>query len=228
VGRDAHLWAEAHFEGLGWVTFDATPPMEQEAQPEVRTYKTVTNITFNDPVALKGGTFQVHGTVTLENGTGVDGLTVEVFLTLKKNDTDASSGTGVVRDGFFNITSDAATEMAVGDYNLIAHTMPGGIYEESWSDPPIRIMADTNVTIGAPASAYVGDRISIGQIQRGAHPQRDSHRHGGERYPDPPNRRGGGHQPQPHLRRGGKRDREPRVGRLGLLPGLREQLRDRG
>jgi transglutaminase-like putative cysteine protease len=152
LGRDAHLWAEAHFEGLGWVTFDATPPMEQEAQPEVRTYKTVTNITFNDPVALKGGTFQVHGTVTLENGTGVDGLTVEVFLTLKKNDTDASSGTGVVRDGFFNITSDAATEMAVGDYNLIAHTMPGGIYEESWSDPPIRIMADTNVTIGAPKS----------------------------------------------------------------------------
>jgi transglutaminase-like putative cysteine protease len=161
MGRDAHLWAEAHFEGLGWVTFDATPPLEQETQPKVKTYKTVTNITFNDPVALKGGTFQVHGTVTLENGTGVDGLTVEVFLSIKKNETDASSGTGVVRNGFFNFTSDAAPEMAVGDYNLIAHTLPGGIYEESWSDPPIRIMADTNVTIQAPASAYVGDRISI-------------------------------------------------------------------
>jgi len=161
LGRDAHLWAEAHFEGLGWVTFDATPPMEQEAQPKVKTYKTVTNITFNDPVALKGGTFQVHGTVTLENGTGVNGLTVEVFLSLLKNETDAPSGTGVVRDGFFNITSDASPEMAVGDYNLIAHTLPGGIYEESWSDPPIRIMADTNVTLEAPASAYVGDRVSI-------------------------------------------------------------------
>jgi transglutaminase-like putative cysteine protease len=161
MGRDAHLWAEAHFEGLGWVTFDATPPLEQEVQSEVRTYKTVTNITYNDPVALKGSTFQIHGTVTLENGTEVDGLTVEVFLTLKKNDTDASSGTGVVRNGVFNITSDAAPEMAVGDYNLIAHTLPGGIYEESWSDPPIRIMADTNVTIQAPVSAYVGDRISI-------------------------------------------------------------------
>jgi hypothetical protein len=86
---------------------------------------------------------------------------VEVFLSIKKNETDASSGTGVVRNGFFNFTSDAAPEMAVGDYNLIAHTLPGGIYEESWSDPPIRIMADTNVTIQAPASAYVGDRISI-------------------------------------------------------------------
>jgi transglutaminase-like putative cysteine protease len=161
LGRDAHLWAEAHFDGVGWVTFDATPPREEEGQPKVRTYKTVTNITFNDPVALKGGTFQVHGTVTLENGTGVDGLTVEVFLSLKKNETDASSGTGVVRNGFFNITSDAAPEMTVGDYNLIAHTLSGGVYEESWSDPPIRIMADTNVSIEAPASAYVGDSISI-------------------------------------------------------------------
>jgi hypothetical protein len=86
---------------------------------------------------------------------------VEVFLSLKKNETDTTSGSGVVRNGFFNITSDAAPEMAVGDYNLIAHTLPGGIYEESWSDPPIRIMTDTNVTIQAPVSAYVGDRVSI-------------------------------------------------------------------
>jgi transglutaminase-like putative cysteine protease len=160
--RDAHLWAEAHFEGLGWVTFDATPEREEEVQPKVKTYETVTNITYNDPVALKGGTFQVQGTVTLENGTGVSGLTVEVFLTLKKNETGASSGSGVVvRNGVFNITSDAAPEMAVGDYNLIAHTLPGGIYGESWSDPPIRIMADTNVTIEAPTTAFVGDRVSV-------------------------------------------------------------------
>jgi len=161
LNRDTHLWAEAHFEGLGWVTFDATPPREEEGQPQVNTHKTVTNITYNDPVALKGGTFQVHGTVTLENGTGVSGLTVELFLTLNKNETDAACGTGVVQKGLFNITCDAVPDLVVGDYNLIAHTLPGGIYEESWSDPPIRIMADTNVTIQAPASAYVGDRVSI-------------------------------------------------------------------
>jgi hypothetical protein len=159
--RDAHLWAEAHFEGLGWVTFDATPPQEEEGQSTVRTYKTVSNITYNDPVAVKGDIFQVLGTVTLENGTGVSGLTVEVFLSLNKNDTDAACGMGVVQKGLFNITCDAIPGLAVGDYNLIAHTLPGGIYEESWSDPPIRIMADTNVTIQAPTSAYVGERVSI-------------------------------------------------------------------
>jgi transglutaminase-like putative cysteine protease len=159
--KDAHLWAEAPFEGLGWVTFDATPERMEEKPMEVVTYPTVTNITYNDPTALKGDKFQVQGTVTLLNGSAVDGLTVEVFLTLRKNETDAPCGIGIVRDGVFEIDCDATPEMAVGDYNLIAHTLPLGVYEESWSDPPIRIMTDTNVTIQAPASAYVGRSVSI-------------------------------------------------------------------
>jgi transglutaminase-like putative cysteine protease len=164
LARDAHLWAEASFEGLGWITFDATPERFEEAPMEVQTYPTVTNITYNDPVALKGDKFQVQGTVTLLNGSAVDGLTVEVFLTLKKNETDAPCGIGIVRDGVFDIDCDAAPELAVDDYNLIAHTLPLGVYEESWSDPPIRIMTDTNVTIQAPASAYVGRSVSISGI----------------------------------------------------------------
>ncbi len=159
--RDSHLWAEAHFEDVGWITFDATPPIEQEADKKVKIFETTTNITFNDPIALKGNKFQVHGTVELSNGTGVSGLTVEIFLTLKKNETDAPCGTGVVQQGFFNISCDADPSLEVGDYNLIAHTLPSGSYGESWSDPPIKIITDTNVTIQAPVSAYVGDRVSI-------------------------------------------------------------------
>ncbi|UCH57933.1 MAG: transglutaminase domain-containing protein [Candidatus Bathyarchaeota archaeon] len=164
IPRDAHFWAEAHFEGLGWVTFDATPEREEEAPVEIRTWPTVTDITYNDPVALKGGSFQVHGTVTLFNGTPIDGLTVEVFLTLKKNETDAPCGTGIVRDGFFNITCGASPDIAVGDYNLVAHTLPSGVYQESWSDPPIRIMAETELAIQAPASAYVGRSLVISGV----------------------------------------------------------------
>jgi hypothetical protein len=83
-------------------------------------------------------------------------------MKLKKNDTDpAPSGIGIVRDGFFDIVSDASPDMAVDDYNLIAHTLPLGAYLESWSDPPIRIMAETNVTILAPTSAYVGSSVAI-------------------------------------------------------------------
>jgi len=164
LGRDAHLWAEAHFEGLGWVTFDATPPREEEVPPEVMIHPTVTNITYNDPTALKGGKFRVGGTVTLLNGTEVDGLTVEIFLTLKKNETDAPCGTGIVRRGVFAIDCDAVPELAVGDYNLIAHTLPGGIYGESWSDPPIKIMAETESSIMAPQTAYVGSSVRINGV----------------------------------------------------------------
>jgi hypothetical protein len=91
-------------------------------------------------------------------------LTVEVFLTLKKNETDAPCGVGIVRDGFFNVSCDATPELMVGDYNLIAHTLPQGLYEESWSDPPIRIMSETNVTIKAPSNAYVGRNVAISGI----------------------------------------------------------------
>lgn len=161
MARDAHLWAEASFEGIGWVTFDATPEREEEQPMDVTTYPTITNITYNDPTALKGDQFKVQGTVTLLNGTEVDGLTVEVFLTLKKNETDAPCGIGIVREGVFEIDCDATPDMPVGDYNLIAHTLPSGFYEESWSDPPIRIMTETNLTIQAPASAYVGSNIAI-------------------------------------------------------------------
>jgi hypothetical protein len=154
--RDAHLWAEAQFEGVGWVTFDATPPQLEEMPKKTITYPTVTNITYNDPTALKGDNFQVHGTVTLLNRTGVNGLTVEIFLTLRKNETGNPCGTGVVRNGFFNISCPADPNLIVGDYNLIAHTLPGGPYEESWSDPPIKIMTETEVSIQAPSSAYVG------------------------------------------------------------------------
>ncbi|MGD2200131.1 MAG: transglutaminase domain-containing protein [Candidatus Bathyarchaeota archaeon] len=160
--KDAHIWAEAHFEGLGWITFDATPPRTEERPQEVMTYPTVTNITYNDPMVLKGDSFQVHGTVTLEhNGSSVDGLTVEVFLTFRKNDTDTPCGTGIVHDGFFNLSCEASPELMVGDYNLIAHTFPGGIYEESWSDPPITIMTETEATISAPAMTFVNRSVTI-------------------------------------------------------------------
>lgn len=159
--KHSHFWAEVHFEGLGWVTFDATPPVTEERPQEVQTYPTVTNITYNDPSALKGNSFWVQGTVTLLNGSGVDGLTVEVFLTLKKNETDAPCGTGVVREGFFNINCSADPSLQVGDYNLIAHTLPGGLYEESWSDPPIRIMTETEADIIAPASTFVNRNVTI-------------------------------------------------------------------
>jgi hypothetical protein len=157
--KDAHLWAEVPFKELDWITFDATPGRPEDVKME--SIPTITNITYNDDMAIKGGGFTVEGTVTMYNGSAVDGLSVEVLLTERKNETGVRCGTGTVNDGVFTITCEADPSFEVGDYQLVAHAMSKGIFQESWSDPPIRIMAETEVSIQAPPSVYVGDYFTV-------------------------------------------------------------------
>ena len=157
----AHVYAEVPFEDLGWITFDATPERtEERPQPLPRT-PTVTNITGNDARGVKGSTFKVHGTVTTLNGSAVDGLQVQVLLTAWKNETGVPCGQGEVVEGFFNITCDAAADLEVGDYMLVAHALGNALYEESWSDPPITIVAETEVFIEAPGRVHVGENVTL-------------------------------------------------------------------
>ena len=160
--KQAHVYAEAPFKGLGWVTFDATSERIEERPVQVSRIQTVTNITDNDRVAIKGGNFSVYGTVTTTNGSAVDGLSVEVFLKLSKNETGVRCGFGEVREGLFNITCEASPDLEVDDYMLVAHTLGNAVYEESWSDPPIRIMAETELIIEPPGRAHVGEEITLG------------------------------------------------------------------
>ena len=159
--KQTHLWAEVPFEGLGWITFDATPQRIEEEPTQVQRTPTITNITYNDDMALKGGLFIVQGTVTTFNGSAVDGLSVEVLLKVNKNETGVQCGLGTVVDGFFEISCEADPGLAVGDYNLVAHALPNAVYEESWSDPAIRIMTETEVSIQAPESVYVSEYFTI-------------------------------------------------------------------
>ncbi len=159
--HQAHVYAEVPFVDLGWIIFEATPEITEEKPQKVTRIPTITNITDNDEVGIKGGHFKVYGTVTMLNGTPVDGLSVEVYLTVWKNDTGVLCGLGEVREGLFNITCEAAADLEVGDYMLVAHTLGNAVYEDSWSDPPIRIIAETEVTIDAPSSAYVGKDITL-------------------------------------------------------------------
>ncbi len=165
----AHLWAEAPFEGLGWITFDATPERTKEVEGEAETIGTITNVTGNSPYAVKGRQFYVWGTVTMVNGSAVDGLDVEIYVALGKvtsaNESATMCGLGVVRNGVFNITCEATPDLEIGDYNLTAHTVGAGRYKESWSDPPIRIMTTTQTSLQGPATAYVGQDVTLrGQL----------------------------------------------------------------
>jgi transglutaminase-like putative cysteine protease len=157
--QDAHMWVEVPFEELSWITFDATPEKTEESRMDQ--IPTITNITYNDDLAIKGDRFTVEGTVTTTNGSAVDGLSVEIYLAERKNETGLICGTETVVEGVFRIRCDAVPILDVGDYQLIAHALPGGVYQESWSDPPIRIISETEVSIEAPTSVYVGEDFTI-------------------------------------------------------------------
>lgn len=165
--KQTHIYAEAKFEDLGWITFDATPERMEEKDVMISFVPTVTNITGNDPVGLKGHNFKVYGTVTAQDGSTVDGLTIQTFLTKSKNQTSPEwmsrreCGMGEVESGFFNITCEASSDIEVGDYMLVARTFGNQIYKGSWSDPPIRIMAETEVFVEASSSVYVGKGITL-------------------------------------------------------------------
>ena len=161
--QQAYLYAEAKFQGQGWVIFDATPKHYEEGEVNITRQQTVTNITGNDPIAFKGEKFHVWGTVTTVNGTAVSGPQVEIIMKVKKEDANETGqvvGVGFVENGLFNVTCDAATEINVGDYNLIAHTMKNREYDESYSDPPITVMSETAVKITGPKQVYMGRNIT--------------------------------------------------------------------
>jgi transglutaminase-like putative cysteine protease len=162
--QNAHLYAEAPFQDMGWLTFDANPQRTEERPGNMEMLPTVTNITGNDPVAIKGKIFHVWGYVTLENGTGADGAQVEILLKVNKTDeAGIQVGLGMTEaDGYYNISCEALTQLQVGDYQLIAHTLPSGLYDESWSDPPIRIVDEIAVEVDKPDKVFRGKRVGFG------------------------------------------------------------------
>ena len=161
--QQAYMWAETEFENLGWVTIDASPPKLTDSEFNVTMQPTVTNITGSDPIAVRGKQFNVWGTVQTLNGSAITESQVEVMLKMNKTDLNETAlivGVGFVEDGLFNVTCDATPEIVVGDYNLIAHTLETPNYKESWSDPPIKVMAETVVKITGPRQVYQGRNIT--------------------------------------------------------------------
>lgn len=161
--QQAYMYAEAEFLNLGWVTFDACPIHQKEGTANITRQQTVTNITGNDPIAIRGKQFNVWGTVRTANDTVVSDMQVEIILKANKTDVFEEGlivGVGEIVDGMFLVTCDATSEIMVGDYDLIAHSIETAMYLESYSDPPVRVMAEPELKISGPLQVYEGRNIT--------------------------------------------------------------------
>jgi transglutaminase-like putative cysteine protease len=152
----AHAWAEVKFKDLGWISFDATGI----ALPSIVATRTV--ITSVSPLIRKGHTFSIQGTVRTLKGEPVDGIPIELFINTNKQTTGAIKiGQGMVSSGAFNIEAPVSDQIAVGNYQLLAHSLGGIKYEHSWSDPPIKITTETRINLNVPDKVKILEPVHL-------------------------------------------------------------------
>lgn len=136
----AHMWVEAKL-GEEWVEFDPTPPARSKIS-------TVTEITGWDREIVEGSNITVTGRVILENGRAVENGFVEVYL---KESKDSPKGKllGIARidDGVFKLTAKINES---GTYSIVAHYTGSLLYDESWSDPEVKVYSLPEIVANIP------------------------------------------------------------------------------
>jgi transglutaminase-like putative cysteine protease len=159
----AHAWSEVEFQNIGWQTFDATPgssSLDATVSP-LDLAPTTTEITSVSSIIKKGKLFNVQGTV-ISPGTTVEGAMVELFINPKKSQKGGINiGRGTVNAGRFNIECTIPDSEDVGNYQLLAHTLNSVRFQESWSDPRIKVTAETRIKLEMPDRIKINDPLWV-------------------------------------------------------------------
>jgi transglutaminase-like putative cysteine protease len=154
-----HAYAEFPFNDLGWIIFDATGPgfLPFEDEPVIPPLiETFTEIREQDTLGVKGLEFRVAGSVVDENGDPVEGLQTLIYLKESKEENGLLCGEGAVINGWFNITCTLPMNLTNGYYLVQAHTLGNQVYNGSWSDPPLKVVTKSELTLDAPNKVITG------------------------------------------------------------------------
>ncbi len=169
----SHAWSEVEFQDMGWQTFDATgsapgqtnaggiPPTPNSTVSSPKPASTTTEITFVSNTVKKGSGFNVKGRVT-SAGTTVEGMLVELFINPKKSQEGGILvGKGTVTGGAFDIEANIPNAENVGNYQLLAHAVKNVRFQESWSDPRIKVTAETVINLEVPVRVKFKETLQI-------------------------------------------------------------------
>ena len=167
-----HQWAEVAFEGIGWITLEATasggpatragsdgPPDRPERvafQVGPAIHDTETNITSWSREVERGRPFMVGGTVRTEDGLNVTGIAVEIFVNEIKANGGLRVGSGMVENGRYSVKIEIPPSLQRGKYQLIAHAIGNESYLQSWSDPDITVFSESGLVFSGPQEVDVG------------------------------------------------------------------------
>ncbi len=150
----AHAWSEVKFKDQGWIPFDATGSQGALIPTE-------TDIISVNPVVKKGHSFIIQGTVKA-NGTTVEGMLVELFINPQKSQTGGTKiGKGIVSEGSFDIEVTIPESSNVGNYQLLAHALDSTRFQGSWSDPRIKVTADTKISLTVAPRFKIKEQVNI-------------------------------------------------------------------
>jgi hypothetical protein len=166
----AHAWAEVKFEEIGWVTFDATGRgseivtnrgkiAEQKMQNE--RIKIVTMINSQPSIAIRGDRIHIRGTVKTINGSDVSGLRIFIYLLKDKNLPGVIIGESNVTNGAFDASCVIPYNQTIGNFLVVAKTTNNEQYIGSTSDPLIKVMRRSSLSIKAPEFVSIYETFNI-------------------------------------------------------------------
>lgn len=132
----AHMWAEAFVNGE-WIEFDPTPAAREKLPTETR-------ITALSEEVRSGGELEISGVVISERA--VSGF-VEIYIGKEKKP-EILLGLLEVRDGKFE--GRLKVPEIKGEYHVLAHFTGTFAFEESWSDPIVKIYEVPEMSVSSP------------------------------------------------------------------------------
>ncbi len=164
----AHQWAEIALEGIGWVSFEPTASGGAPSRVSGGSggggsgsgngsavvsgpADTVTNITRWPSEIRRQTPFVVGGTVLTNDGQNVNGMTVEIYINETKEHGGTKIGTTTSRFGRFDAEVQLPANMELGGYQLLARAVGNDRFNESWSDPDIKVFSGNRIELAGPA-----------------------------------------------------------------------------